>query len=249
MCEGAHCSGCYTNHMRSEQYPADRAERLESYFIPDDRIDRENGVLKRVRVMGLSSAHGYDYDPAAIASNRSRFEGMLVGLDHDYNLGPITIDKAWGVLKSVDESSQWADLHFNRAHTRTEQLLEMIERGIGPLALSPVTKGCVEENRNGRRVVTRFEAARIDLVVGGATTKTMFEQAPPAMTAADIAKAFEQSPLFAGLVKDVADLKARSAITAEPQHRMEQEIKRLTTPDAARNFDPKKFWDASLAGS
>lgn len=158
-------------------------ERFEQVLIAADADKvaeaRKTGVLRDVQIMGFESKNGYGYDPAAIQANRTRFEGMTVGLDHDYKLGPLTLDNTWGTLKNVNERGRRGDLHFNAKHRRTDEILHDVEFGTRPVALSPVCAKCVEETRDGKRVVTSFEATRVDVVINAATNRTMFNQSGP----------------------------------------------------------------------
>jgi hypothetical protein len=214
-------------------------ERSEQFSLSADadKIDRESGVLRGVKIMGSRSKHGYDFESSAIAANRSRFEGMAVGLDHDYKAGPLTIDHTWGTLRDVDATGSRGDLHFNKSHPRTEQILENIEREIGPVSLSPVYEQFTEENRSGRRVVTSFVAKRIDVVVGGATTRTMFEQA-------------DTDPLRKELDEVKAELKKVNATMSrfEQLAQRQEQLKHVidSTLERATNggaIDLKKFWN------
>ena len=103
----------------------DETERFEQIAIAadSDKIAeaRQTGVLRDVQIMGFESKNGYSYDAAAITANRARFEGMTIGLDHDYKLGPLTLANTWGTMKNVAESGRRGDLHFNRAHARTNE--------------------------------------------------------------------------------------------------------------------------------
>ncbi len=158
-------------------------ERFEQILISADADKvaeaRKTGILRDVQIMGFESKNGYSYAPEAIAANRSRFEGMSVGVDHDYKLGPLTRENTWGTMRNVSETGRRGDLHFNQKHPVTEEYLHDIEFATRPAALSPVCGKCVEETRDGRRIVTAFEATRLDVVMGAATNKTMFNQAGP----------------------------------------------------------------------
>lgn len=158
-------------------------ERFEQFGLAADADKvaeaRKTGILRDVQIMGFESKNGYFYDPEAIAANRSRFENMVIGIDHDYKLGPLTTTNTWGTMKNVSESGRRGDLHFNQKHGRTEELLHDIEFGTRPVALSPVCGKCKEESKDGRRVVTSFEATRLDVVINAATNKTMFNQSGP----------------------------------------------------------------------
>ena len=147
-----------------------------------------------------------------------------------------------GTLRNpvVDENGTWADLHYLKTHVRTEPVLEDIERGTGIFALSCVNGRVVEKNK----VVTSFIPSRVDLVAGGATCRTVLEQAPPAETpivetptADDNKKLYEQIDT---LTAKVVDLEKRLTLREQfvtPQSSLEQTIQTV-----ASKYDAKQFW-------
>lgn len=203
---------------------------------------RETGILRDVQIMGFESKNGYFYEPEAIRENRSRFEGMTIGLDHDYKLGPLTLENTWGTMRDVVESGRRGNLHFNREHGRTKEILEDIERGTRPVALSPVCGNCLEQTVEGKRRVTKFEATRLDVVVGAATNKTMFNQAEPETPLPPPADPRLEQAL-ASIEKLEAKLKkletTAPATVATTVERMEQNLK-------ARGVDLDAFHDSFL---
>ena len=232
------CEHLYESHhgeheKRSEQMMEERFEQ-QAILVPADRIDREAGILKRVHVMGVKSRHGYAYSIEAQRAVYARYEGMPVGIDHDYRLGPLTTDHTWGVIRNpeVDATGTWGDLHYNRAHVRTEQLLESIERGIGPLGLSAITTKCVEKDK----VVCSFEPLRLDIVVGAATTRTMFEQSRGELDTINAS--------LAAIQKDIAELKAGRVRQEQFKSAAELAAERAALEkQAAGGIDLKKFWN------
>jgi hypothetical protein len=211
----------------------DLAERFEQSPLrkADVRIDRDAGLLIGVRVMGIKSAHGYEYSLDAQRAACPRYEQMPVGLDHDYNGGPMTVEAAWGTLCNprVDERGTVADLRYLKTHLRTEQVLEDAERDVGLFSLSAVTTRVVEQPKG---TVKSFSPLRVDLVVRGATTKRLFEQ--------ENAKLDAQAAELAEVRKELAELKARQAKYeqfVEPKPAVAAAIAKV-----AEKIDLKKFW-------
>ncbi len=163
--------------VNQEQAPELPGERFEQFSLDKPRIDKDKGEMYGVRVMGIKSAHGYEYTLEAHRAASKHFEQMAVGIDHDYDGGPLTSEKAWGVFSNVrvDERGTLADLRYLKTHQRTEQILEDVERDLGIFSMSPVTQRCVERPKGS---VISFVPVRCDLVVRGATTRKLFEQAP-----------------------------------------------------------------------
>jgi len=198
------------------------------------QIDRAAGILRRVHLMGPVSKHGYSYALDAMKAVAQRFEGMAVGVDHDYRSGPLTDDHTWGNVRGpieVDPKGLWGDLHFVKAHVRSEQLLESIERGLRDVALSPVVDVYEEKGKT----VTKFSPRRIDVVIGGATTKSMFEQD----TLTPEVQALQET--VKGLQVEVADLKARSVKYeqyVDPRSKVAENVAAATA-----DVDLKKHWN------
>jgi len=211
-----------------EQVPEpDLAERHEQSPLQkaDVKIDRNAGMLYGVRVMGIKSAHGYDYSLDAQRLACPRYEQMPVGLDHDYAGGPMTVEAAWGTLCNprVDERGTLADLRYLKSHLRTEQVLEDAERDVGLFSLSAVTSRVVEHPKG---TVKSFSPVRVDLVVRGATTKKLFEQ---------------ENQNFAELRKELDELKARQT---KYEQLLEPKVNvAAAVADATKGIDLTKFWN------
>jgi hypothetical protein len=221
--------------MADDQDPQpDLAERFEQSPLrkADVRIDRDAGMLIGVRIMGIKSAHGYEYSLDAQRAACPRYEQMPVGLDHDYTGGPMSVEAAWGTLCNprVDERGTVADLRYLKTHVRTEQVLEDAERDVGLFSLSAVTTRVVEQPKG---TVKSFSPVRVDLVVRGATTKRLFEQ--------ENAKLDAQAAELAELKKELVELKARQAKYeqfVEPKPAVAAAIAKV-----AEKIDLKKFWN------
>lgn len=206
-----------------------------SMGVPE-RIDRDKGELYGVRVMGLASNHGYEYTLPAQQAAAAKFEQMAVGVDHDYRGGPaapLTSEVAWGVLHNVrtDDRGTLADVRFLKTHARTEQILEDAERGLGLYSMSPVIVDCIESPKGK---VTSFRPIKCDIVVRGATTKTLFNQADAASAS------------------DLETLRSELAALKSQQAKFEQftaaqagvaAVVDKTLAKVAEKFDPKKFWN------
>ena len=251
-----------TPEAETEKKDADKAmekeeERKEQAFgfarmeqtVPftKPRIDREKGIIYDVHIAGMESrTDGARYRISAHEKAAPRFEQMAVGLDHNYASGPMKISEAWGVLRDpyMKADGPYArELHYLKTHERTEQILEDAERGTGIFSLSMVAK-----TKDGSKDISEYIPSRVDLVVRGATTRTLFNQehdAAPSVTKADhdaLALRFEQ------LKDEVAELKKRLAVREKvitPAMRLEQEVKTITAT-ASEAFDLRAFWDKSL---
>lgn len=222
-----------TMAVNQEQAAELPGELFEQAVCSHPRVDREAGVINRAHVLGTQSKHGYAYSVEAMRPNQARFEGMAVGIDHDYAQKPLRVEDAWGTLRNitVDDKGVWGDLHYLKSHVRTEQILEDIERGTGLFALSCVNARVIERDK----VVTAFLPTRVDLVAGGATTKTVLEQAPiePVSPAVN--------------PEELAALKAEVAALKAAQTKFEQfqaaHAHAAAAVVQAESLDLKKFWN------
>ena len=216
---------------KQEQTPVDRGELFEQAAAIKPRVDK--GVIHHVHVLGNVSKWGYRYSTEAQKAAAPRFEGMLVGIDHDYQSNPLRVGEAFGTLRnpSVDADGTWADLHYLTTHEQAPMILEDLDRGTGIFALSSVSSKAVEQ----RGVITSFLPTRCDVVAGGATTKTLLES----RNAPSVTK--EQ---FDALQAKTAELEKRLILREQfvaPQSSLQQEIKKVVAPigDMKRFFDPK----------
>lgn len=188
--------------MAAEVDTPDTAERFEQtpFKLQAENIDEANGILRNVFLLGTKSEKGYEYLPEGHETNRANFEQMLVGVDHDYKLGPLTSDVAWAVVRSpycTPEGTFAKEVHFLQSHAKTPSIIESLKRGLGIFAVSPVTTDCVESPRGK---VRKFRAVRCDVVVGGGATtgRRFFEQHA------------EPDPALEALKAEVADLKSQA---------------------------------------
>jgi hypothetical protein len=145
------------------------------------RIDRENGVIRDVRILGATSGNRWRYTPEAIQKARGLYEGIRVNFDHP----PLQRE---GAERSVADRAGWlenvrfesnglvGDLHLLKADPRSEKVLEAAERRPELLGLSHVAVGHYRRLEKGRPVfeeITRVQS--VDIVSDPATTRSLFE--------------------------------------------------------------------------
>lgn len=162
------------------------------------RIDRENGIIYGVKVLGTISPNtpyqngrpmdgvtsGTRYTRAAFESAPRVMEGAKVRLNHPDRSQPNAdrpVEVGLGVLRNVRATPDGvrADLHYNRAHPFAPQLVEDVERRMGQWGFSPNAAG-VGTVQGGVYVVEQLAAIRsIDLVSDPATTVNLWESTHP----------------------------------------------------------------------
>lgn len=145
-----------------------------------DRIDETNHVIRRVKVIGRKSAHGYEYSPRAVTEAKSLYEGARVYVGHkraatDSRTG--SYGERLGVLRNyvVHEGEGYADLHYNPHHPQAAQFLYDVRNNPNMLGFSHHADIRISTN-GGKTVVEAIDKLHsVDLVNVPATTKGVFE--------------------------------------------------------------------------
>lgn len=161
------------------------------------RIDREKNMMYGVRGM-LSRPVNKDYYYSHDAQSKvyKNYEGMPLGLNHDYKQGSPTIERTIGKISKsyMDDKGTLFDIQYNSAHERMEQILTDAETGLNTISLSCIAAGCRQEGN----IVTSFTPVGCDFVAGAGQTNKLFEQAKP-----ELELKYEQ------LIKDIEILKGK----------------------------------------
>ncbi len=263
------CEHLYDRESKEEGTPGehkDDSEHKEGVIPADDpkymhfegmdltvkQIDREQGILRHVHVLGPTSKHGYSYSMDAIRAATPKFEGLRVGINHDYRNNPLKVEDAWGTLSnpSCDNDGVWADLQYLKTHILTEQILEDLERKTGIYALSSVN--AYPPRDEGKKICTAFLPTRVDVVGnGGATTKSFFEGMGAAPATPTVPLADHEA-----LKAEVAALKAKQAESdarftkfeqfVTPQAKLQDTITSTLQRHEQKGLDLKAFWDSRL---
>ena len=91
------------------------------------RVDRQNGVLRGVKILGMESRNGRTYLLDALARAAQLYEGAKVNVNHPKGnpLEPRDYQDRIGVVRDVAVRAGeglFADFHFNPKHPLAEQL-------------------------------------------------------------------------------------------------------------------------------
>ncbi|KPK36243.1 MAG: hypothetical protein AMJ65_16450 [Phycisphaerae bacterium SG8_4] len=145
-------------------------------------IDRDNGILKNVAILGLVSKNGRRYMEEAVkdAVTRGIYEGLPCYKDH-----------SGGKSRKIDELiGSWSNTRFDEATKRVRGNLKTLEghRGLvldlvdnGPQLAAPshVVEGKTRRIKEGDKVVEVVEyigrGHSVDLVAGAATVNSLLE--------------------------------------------------------------------------
>ena len=150
----------------------------------DMRVERQSGIIRGVKILGLTSRNGRTYLPEALDKAARLYENAKVNVNHPKGspLGPRDYQDRIGVIRSVVSrpgEGLFADLHFNPKHALAEQLIWDAEHAPENVGFSHNVQA--KTTRRGDRVavegITKVQS--VDLVADPATTRGLFESAAP----------------------------------------------------------------------
>jgi hypothetical protein len=199
------------------------------------RVDRQAGVIRGVKVLGLESRNGRTYLPEALAQAAGLYEDAKVNVNHPKGNpgGPRDYQDRIGTIRHATVrpgEGLFGDFHFNPKHALAEQLMWDAEHAPENVGFSHNVEARV--GRRGDRVVveaiTRVQS--VDLVADPATTRGLFESAAAETDAPATAPTATAKPLTLDDLKhDHPELVEgiRQEQAAE-LGRLQQELDRLT---------------------
>lgn len=151
--------------------------------IAEDRIDRERGVIRGVKLLGLRSRNKRNYDtPGVQRSAMGLLPGSTIYIDHPPTA---TTNRSYrdkfGVVGQKVEyrpgEGYFGDIHYNPKHAVAEQFLWDVTnapKSLGMSINSSIKSGKV--GSDGDTVVESIEVLRsVDIVTKPATTAGIFE--------------------------------------------------------------------------
>jgi len=143
------------------------------------RVDREAGVVRGVKILGLTSKNNRTYAPQALARAIPLYEGARVNVNHPQGRAdaPRDYQDRIGTVRNVEQRDDglYGDFYFNPKHAVAEQLAWDAQHapenvGFSHNALARTTI------KDGRTVVEEIVQVRsVDLVADPATTRGLFE--------------------------------------------------------------------------
>ncbi|MEM9353749.1 MAG: hypothetical protein AAGA92_12110 [Planctomycetota bacterium] len=159
-------------------------ESLQEYVDSggvDLRVDRDAGVIHRVKLLGLASRNGRVYRERALSESAELYEKAKVNVNHAQG-GPLAPrdyrDRIGAVekVRFVAESGLFGDLHFNPKHPLAEQLIWDAEHSPQNVGFSHNVLAKMTREKGVEVVEEISQVASVDLVADPATTKGLFEQ-------------------------------------------------------------------------
>lgn len=146
------------------------------------RVDRQAGLIRGVKILGLKSRNGRQYLPQALEEAIGLYEGAKVNINHTPTPapGPRDYRDRLGVIRQAafrPEEGLFADLCFNPKHPLAEQLAWDAEHCPENVGLSHHVEARLAR-RDGQTVVEAIlRVHSVDVVADPATTQGLFESA------------------------------------------------------------------------
>ena len=144
------------------------------------RVDRANGVIRGVKILGIVSRNGRTYLPDALTAAAGLYEQAKVNVNHPKGSPAAARDyqDRIGVIRSVvarPGEGLFGDFHFNPKHALSEQLVWDAEHAPENVGFSHNVQA--RTSRQGDRVVVEAitKVQSVDLVADPATTGGLFE--------------------------------------------------------------------------
>jgi hypothetical protein len=155
-----------------QEFVDSRSQRL--------RVDRTAGVIRGVKLLGLSSRNGRRYRKNALVDAVRLYEGAKVNINHPkgHPLSPRDYQDRLGEIRGVEfrpSDGLFGDLHFNPKHALSEQLMwdaEHAPQNVG-LSHNVLARTTREGDEIAVEAITKVQS--IDLVADPATTAGLFE--------------------------------------------------------------------------
>lgn len=146
------------------------------------RIDAEAGVLRGVKVLGLTSRNGRVYPADTLLKAMPLYEGAKVNVNHPAGspTGPRDYRDRMGVMRNVTaqpETGLFADFHFNPKHPLAEQLAWDARHAPENVGFSHNVEAKVARRGQEWIVEEILKVQGVDLVADPATTRGLFEHA------------------------------------------------------------------------
>ncbi|TWT58894.1 hypothetical protein KOR42_22810 [Thalassoglobus neptunius] len=159
---------------------AKRTSFLESVSgLTSDKVDREAGVIRHVKILGKESKNNRTYTENARKQAVQLYEGCSVRFDHKPGeLNRPFVDDI-GVLTGIyekDEAVYAKEFQVIKSHPFADLVFETAERFPHKGGFSHDADGLVEmRSDGGMDVVELYEVKSVDLVANPATNKSLFE--------------------------------------------------------------------------
>ncbi len=234
---------------------APKTESLSEFFAGvGGALDKENHVIRGVKLLGLESKNGRSYLPVAVKAALRLYEGAKVNVNHPKGRPdqPRDYQDRLGNTRNVEYREGlglYGDLHYNPAHPVAAQLEHDAAHSPDSVGLSHNVEARTSK-RDGKTVVESIVRVQsVDLVADPATTGGLFEHEEPEMSIAEmtVEAILAARPDLTDAVLTEAKQSSEAKDAATKLALLEAENKALKAEKAAQ--DRKAAVDAKLVES
>lgn len=154
---------------------------LERVQLGGQKVDREAGIIRGVKVLGLVSANGRRYLKEAVRKAAPLYEKIPVRTNHPKAKASEIRDvqEQFGWLENItldNAGEMWGDLHILNPKTElAESVMLAAEKNPRMFGLSHNADGDVVKDGDSDLVREIYEVRSVDLVCDPATTNGLFE--------------------------------------------------------------------------
>lgn len=146
------------------------------------RVDREAGVLRGVKLIGLQSQNGRRYRDSALGAAAALYEAAKVNVNHaaEGSATPRDYRDRLGAIRNVEHrpgEGLFGDLYFNPKHALAEQLIWDAEHNPSNVGFSHNVLARLSREAGAVVVDEITQVQSVDLVADPASTRGLFEHA------------------------------------------------------------------------
>jgi len=206
------------------------------------RVDRESGVLRGVKLIGLESLNGRRYRPEALAAAVGLYEGAKVNVNHPQGspLAPRDYRDRLGVIRQVEfrpDEGLFGNLHFNPKHAVAEQLAWDAQHNPRNVGFSHNVLARLTRDGAQSLVEAITHVQSVDLVADPASTRGLFEQEERPSGAAN--DGLQQTVLEQAIARgDRLETELQAALSREASLRQEMALRETTEAARPRSSEP-----------
>jgi hypothetical protein len=196
------------------------------------RIDRDAGLLRGVKLLGLASKNGREYPEATLARAAALYEGAKVNVNHPkgHPLAPRDYQDRLGTIRNVvarPGEGLFGDLQYNRKHALAEQLVWDAEHAPENVGFSHNVQARTAK-RGDQTIVEEILAVQsVDLVADPATTRGLFESETPDVGSAEQSEAHAEVTQSLSSVDEQQQAASRLGLVDSAHPTRDAEIEQL----------------------
>jgi hypothetical protein len=157
-------------------------ERFGFNSLDNSPVDRQNNVIKGVKLLGWESRNNAKYSKEAFTKHANMYDGAAINLNH-MDRNKRTIDSRFGRVNGVearDDGLYAKQIKYNPRLPLTESILWFIENDPKALGMSHDALVKMEQQPDGSKYYTEpVTVHSVDFVTDPATTKGVFENMNP----------------------------------------------------------------------